>query len=147
MLLRSSEVSVAVFSGTAFLFTFALFLSGCFLQRQTIVELRGIIKPQHFSQPGSSQQDIHLPSQFRDRRYWTGREVFDALPGIRRDKTSAADKIRENTKLDYVYGAIRWRGREHQEKNKVPSEAAVNSLSSMTRIERRKLIKSQLLAE
>ncbi|RKF77424.1 hypothetical protein GcC1_064024 [Golovinomyces cichoracearum] len=147
MLLRSSEVSVAVFSGTAFLFTFALFLSGCFLQRQTIVELRGIINPQHFSQRGLSGQDINLPSQFRDKRYWTGRENIDVLSGMKMDETSASDKSRENTKLDYIYGAIRWRGRKHKEKNKVPKGAAVNSLSSMTRVERRKLIKSQLLAE
>lgn len=151
MLLTSGQVSFAVSSVIVFLFTSALFLSGYVLQQQTVRDLRAAIKPQLVRTTGP---DLYLPPQFREDGYLVDAVVIE---------TSEADK----EESDDMIGATRWQKAARKkakevevakaQKPMVDSEGAESQPGEETtgeteekplsRAERRKRIKNQILAE
>jgi hypothetical protein len=158
-----------------FIFTIALFLSGYVLQQQTVRDLRAAIKPQLMRpKPGP---DLYLPPQFRDAVYWEARGVVDAVrveesvgEGGESEK-AVGDEDRRKEEEDNMIGATRWQKAaarkkklmEEQalkEERKLIVEAQIGvvgeeeknvasepSEKPVSRAERRRKIKDQILAE
>ncbi|RKF57488.1 hypothetical protein OnM2_073063 [Erysiphe neolycopersici] len=156
MLLYSSQVSVAISSFIAFIFTVALFLSGYILQQKTLRDLRAEIRPQLSRNVYGA--DLYLPSHVGGENARLEKLQWKLNRG-------AADRSGEEyinfkhgeERNDDMFGVTRW---QKQIKNleKRNNAAAVRSQKkgldkkdnlspTLSRAERRKLIRSQILTE
>ncbi|KAH8660772.1 hypothetical protein BGZ60DRAFT_566471 [Tricladium varicosporioides] len=171
MLLTSSQVSVAISSFIVFFFTLALFLSGYVLQQQTVRDLRAAIKPQ-IVRPQPELQ-LYLPPQFREHDEELPGDASDLVPDLKRDVVNGDSRGNDGEDDEDMVGATRWqkakRRKEREARQKALNgeggeESPGNPASGqqgregveiqpkkeekpLSRAERRKRIKEQILAE
>ncbi|SZF03560.1 unnamed protein product [Blumeria hordei] len=149
MLLTSTQVSVTISTIVAILFTFALFLSGYVLQQRTLRDIRAIIRPDL----AQAHSDYGLPIFWgrkdagHGRSAWEARGVVDAiLDDIINDGTHDGEtdgqRDSKSSRIKKITPGQRWKEIDTSDQK----TARYSSHSSLSRAERRKLIKSQILA-
>jgi primosomal protein N' len=154
---------------TVFIFTTALFLSGYVLQQQTVRDLRAAIKPQ-LVRPAPGPE-LYLPPQFRDDEYWEARGVVDSVLGeIEKERMEKEKEKKEKEKEmvddEDMVGATRWQKAARRKQKMADKEEQKPIIQEdtkqeeepetkepkpeekpMSRAERRRRIKEQILAE
>lgn len=136
------------------------------LQQQTVRDLRAAIKPQLERPKGP---DLYLPPQFRDAEYWEARGVVDAIK-VEEVVNSGMDEkgtVEENGgEEDEMIGATRWQKAAKRRKQLIQEQALKEGAKPIaeekggreteeekppekpiSRAERRRRIKEQILAE
>ncbi|CZS99587.1 uncharacterized protein RAG0_07927 [Rhynchosporium agropyri] len=177
VLLTSAQVSVAISSAIVFMFTTALFLSGYVLQQQTVRDLRAAIKPQLHrpkSAPDSNlDENGYLIDMVRIETQPTKDDSREHLVEVSHSSSASTDggaqDIAEPEAIDMV-GATRWQKAARKKKldieakqDQKPMIDASSPISRkkgkpstsktkpeakpMSRAERRKKIKEQIVAE
>ncbi|KHJ32547.1 hypothetical protein EV44_g0112 [Erysiphe necator] len=169
MLLYSSQVSVTISSLIAFIFTVALFLSGYFLQQKTLHDLRAEIRPQLprnvYGANLYLSREINKGNLYSEKLHWKNNPesedtAFHQVVDATDDQVKNIGIGHEN--YDSILGASKWQKR--MRKIKSLNEAAANMAKkvelhgkesasrqpfspALSRAQRRKLIRSQILAD